>query len=98
MAEHVLFAQCIGSNDDIRVLETTLKFLMKDEGACSFINSEDYIVAKQNALSSKPEQQTVVHNNLRISIKPSQHSISITCTVVISGIYPNLKPAVCRTY
>lgn len=93
MAEHILLAQTVTGPEDMSIVEAVVRLLLKNEGASAFVESSEYIAAKQNALSAVPEQQSITHNNIRLLIQPSTTQNFTRCTVSVSRVYPNLKPA-----
>ena len=94
MAEHILLAQSISSPADLNIVEAVIRILLKDQGALEFMASGDYNSLRQNALALHPQHHTIMHNNIRLSIRPlSSIRDSVGCTLSISRIYPHLKPA-----
>ena len=99
MAEHILFAHTINVPEDVRMVEAVVKILLKDEGSGfpGFTESCNYIAAMHSALAEDSVQQIITHNNIRLLIQPSRSKVSAGRTVMISRVYPNLKPAVQHT-
>ncbi len=93
MAEHILMAQAVTCPEDMKVVETVIKLLLKDEHGGNFVSSAEFIAAKTDILNGEPTWKSFSMNDIRISVRPCSGNKPTTCTVCISRIYPNLKPA-----
>ena len=93
MAEHILMAQTITCAEDMKIVETVIKMLLQDERGGIFVESEEFITSKNDILNGEPTWKLFSMDNIRISVRPSSGNKPTNCTVCISRIYPNLKPA-----
>ncbi len=93
MAEHILMARSVASEVDMQVVEAAIRLLLRDEGGREFMDGQEYINVKSNALSPQPKMQFIRHNDYVLSVHPPSCQAVEGCTLSISRIFPNLQPA-----
>ncbi len=95
MAEHILMARSVASEADMLIVEAAIRLLLRDQECKEFMDGQEYINVKSNALSHQPRMQVIRHNNYKLSVHPKNASCRAVsgCTLSISRFFPDLQPA-----
>ncbi len=93
MAEHILMARSVASEIDMQVVEAAIRLLLRDEGGREFMDGQEYVNVKSNALSPQPKMQAIRHNDYVLSVHPPSCQVEGRCILSISRIFPDLQPA-----